>query len=217
MPRSTHKDPALIKQEFYARLAQGHGIMQTCDILRIGRSTYYNWKKKDPEFAAECTRILSDPVHTTRMLNNESQTTIPTTSTWQDKFIAVYRKTGDRDQSLIACGESALYVEHTMTPTSEHYDEEFHVRFMEEEQKRLWRIEDNMLRKAEHDPPTARFALSNLMKEKYGKVGGEVTVNNQHWFTSAGAARADKLMDGLFGDGEAGLEQHATPRPQEDN
>jgi hypothetical protein len=183
-------------------------------IVRVGRSTYYNWQESDPEFAADSKRILSDPVHQTRMLANESKTTVPTTSTWQDKFIAVYRKTGDRDQSLVACGESVLDVEACLSPTSETYDEVFHKRFMEEEQKRLWRIEDSMLRKAEHDMPTARFALSNLLKEKYGKIGGEVTVN-QHWFTSSGAAKADRLMDDLFGDqGSEGArtDQHSPDR-----
>lgn len=199
MARKTHKDSALIKEEILARLAQGYSVMETMKILRVGRTTYYNWTKADPEFASNAKRILSDPVHQTRILRHESKATVPTHSTWQDKFIAVYRKTGDRDQSLIACGESVLDVEARLDPTSKQYDKVFHERFMEEEQRRLWRIEDSMLRKAEHDMPTARFALGNLMKGKYGKIGGEVTVNNQHWFNSAGEAQADKAMGDLFG------------------
>jgi hypothetical protein len=216
MPRKTHKDPALIKDEFYARLGQGYGITEACKVLRISRSTYYNWRDSDPVFAAECKRLLSDPVQQVRRMEGKKIADAPVHSTWQDKFIAVYRKTGDRDQAQVSCGESAVYIEQTLSPTSDKYDEEFHKRFMEEEQKRLWRIEDSMLRKAEHDMPTARFALSNLLKEKYGKVGGEVTVNNQHWFTSAGAARADKLMDDLFGNKNQLVGQSA-PRPETDN
>ena len=64
----------------------------------------------------------------------------------------------------------------------EEYDETFHKMFIEEEQRRLWRIEDNTLTKAESDPPTARFVLSNLLKEKYGKLEGTGTTQNLYWF-----------------------------------
>jgi hypothetical protein len=57
--------------------------------------------------------------------------------------------------------------------------------------------------------PTARFVLSNLLKEKYGKVGGEVTINNQHWFTSKGESKAKAFMEKKFGD-QARPESEAT-------
>lgn len=199
MSRRTKRDPTFLKQEMIAKLSKGYGIAESCDLLRFSKSTYYNWHKADPEFKAECDRILSTPVHKERIIHKQPKADTAVDASWQEIFIALYRKTGDRDSAIDGCAQLALTVNAAMDPESSEYDEPFHKLFMEEEQRRLWRIEDSMLRKAEHDMPTARFALSNLLKEKYGKVGGEVTVN-QHWFTSQGAAKASKFMGSLFGD-----------------
>jgi hypothetical protein len=188
-----------LKQEFLAKISKGYGIGEACKLLRFGRSTFYNWKRGDPEFAAECDRILATPVHKERIIHKQPKADTAVDASWQEIFLALYKKTGDRDSAVDGCGIEALAINEAMDPTSAAYDEVFHKQFMEEEQRRLWRIEDSMLRKAEHDMPTARFALSNLLKEKYGKVGGEVTVN-QHWFTSKGQAKAATFMGELFDD-----------------
>ena len=86
-----------------------------------------------------------------------------------------------------------------LNPKHEDFDEAFHSMFSEEEQRRLWRIEDNTLKKAEHDMPTARFVLSNLLKEKYGKIEGTTTHQNLFWFNTAGEDKAREALYHLFG------------------
>ena len=212
MSRRTKRDPTFLKQEMLAKLSKGYGITESCKLLRFSQSTFYNWKKTDPEFAAECNRILATPVHKERIIHKQRKADTAVDASWQEIFLAIYKKTGDRDQAVDACGVDPLAVTSAMDPTQAAYDEVFHKQFMEEEQRRLWRIEDSMLRKAEHDMPTARFALSNLLKEKYGKLGGEVTVN-QHWFTSKGQAKAATFMGDLFEDEpyEAGTRSQDRP------
>jgi hypothetical protein len=194
------KPVVLLKQQVIAHLNKGYGISETCKLLRISRTSYYNWRREDPEFAAECARILGTEIHKDRMLHRGAVAPVGVEASWEDKFLNLYRKTGDRAKAADGCGLTVVQLNERMTPGEAEYDEVFHKRFIEEEQRRLWVIEDSTLRKAEHDMPTARFVLSNLLKEKYGKVGGEVTINNQHWFTSKGESKAKAFMEKRFGD-----------------
>ena len=205
MPRSTHSDSALLKKQIIERLAQGYGIAETCDLIRVARNTYYNWKKKDPAFAADVERILRDPLHTTRILNKQSKAEVGIEDDWKLRFLGVYKKTGDRNQALMHVGEgkTAVDIDHAMDPQHPDYDAEFARAFFNEEQKRLWQIEDNTLRKAEHDMPTARFVLGNLVKHKYGKMEGTTTIQ-QAWFTAKGESEAADTLKGLgFGKSES--------------
>ena len=197
MSRRTKRDPTFLKQEMLAKLSKGYGITESCKLQRFSQSTFYNWKNTDPEFAAECNRILATPVHKERIIHKQRKADTAVDASWQEIFLAIYKKTGDRDQAVDACGVDSLAVTAAMDPTQAAYDEVFHKQFMEEEQRRLWRIEDSMLRKAE---------------EKYGKLGGEVTVN-QHWFTSKGQAKAATFMGDLFEDEpyEAGTRSQDRP------
>jgi len=201
-----------IKQEILALTAKGYGISASCKKVGITRPTYYNWKKADPHFARELNQILSDPVHQQRLLDNQATADIAVDMTWAQKFIATYRRTGDKIKSAQTAGKTTVELTNALDPKSKSYDEEFHLAFLEEEQRRLWAIEDATLAKAEHDGPTARFVLSNLLKEKYGKVSeGSVQVST-HWHTQAGSDQAGEFLDGLFGetkrvDAVAGSEQ----------
>jgi len=180
-------------------MAKGYGISAAAKKLGLSRNTYYNWCKTDPEFKANTRRILDDPIHQKRVLNASGRADMSVDMKWQQKFIALYRRTGDKVQAAGACKKSTSEIADALDPKSESYDEEFHLLFLEEEQRRLWTIEDNTLRKAEHDAPTARFVLSNLLKEKYGKVSeGSVTLT-QHWHTQKGEDEAGEFIDGLFG------------------
>ena len=203
------KPDVLLKQQIIAHLNKGYGISETCKVLRLSRSTYYNWCRDDAEFKADCKRILGTDIHKDRMLHKGKVAPVGVESSWQERFIALYRKTGDRAQAADGCGLKVVELNARLELGNPEYDEVFHKQFMEEEQRRLWVIEDSTLRKAEHDMPTARFVLSNLLKEKYGKVGGEVTVNNQHWFTSKGESKAAQFMEERFG-GKARPEGDAT-------
>ena len=189
-----------IKQEILALTAKGYGISAACKKVGITRPTYYNWKKKDPHFARELNQILSDPVHQQRLLDNQATADIAVDMTWAQKFIATYRRTGDKVKSAQTAGKTTVELSNCLDPKHDSYDEEFHLAFLEEEQRRIWTIEDSTLAKAEHDGPTARFVLSNLLKDKYGKVSeGSVQVN-QHWHTQAGSDQAGEFLDGLFGE-----------------
>ena len=204
MPRQTHSDSALLKKQIIERLAQGYGIMETCDLVRIARNTYYNWKKADPAFAADVERILRDPIHTTRIMKHESKAVVGIEDDWKLRFLGVYKKTGDRNQALMHVGEGkrAQEIEAAMDPNHPDYDAQFAKAFINEEQKRLWQIEDNTLRKAEHDMPTARFVLGNLVKHKYGKLEGSTTIQ-QAWFSAKGEDEAANTLRGLnFGQSE---------------
>lgn len=195
----THKFRESMKAEWLALMAKGYGIKAIGDKVGVSRNTYYNWCKADPEFKANAHRILDDPVHQKRILNKSGHADMSVDMKWQQKFIALYRRTGDKVQAAGAAGKSTVEIASALDPKSDAYDEEFHLAFLEEEQRRLWTIEDNTLRKAEHDAPTARFVLSNLLKEKYGKVSeGSVNIS-QHWYTQAGEDQAGELLDGLFG------------------
>jgi hypothetical protein len=204
MGRVTVKKPALMKQELIAYLAKGYGVKEATKLLRMARSTYYNWRAKDEEFKAEVDRILSDPIHSTRILRQESKAVVGVEENWKLRFLGVYRKTGDRNEALSTCGNGkrAQDIENALNPEHADYDEEFHQAFSNEEQKRLWKIEDNTMRKAEHDMPTARFVLSNLVKEKFGKLEGSANIQ-QVWFTSSGESKALKSLESLnFGQTE---------------
>ncbi len=54
------------KSQFPAVLAEQMGLIQkACEAFGIARSTYYDWRKNDPEFAAACdkaTHLLHDEV-----------------------------------------------------------------------------------------------------------------------------------------------------------
>lgn len=194
------KSRSLLKKEFKNKLAQGYGIAEACKQLRFARATYYNWRNADEAFASEVDLILADPIHQTRLLRHDGKAAAQTFSTWQKKFVALYRQTGSRDEAIAGCGKSALEVEAALNPKSEDFDAVFARLFDEEQQRRLWRIEDNLLKKAEHDTTASRFVLSNLLKDRYGKVGGETTVNAQlNWFTEAGANKAQGTLEQLFG------------------
>lgn len=195
------KDRALLKKEIIERLAQGYGIRETCDILQVGHGTYYNWRNKDPEFKADVERILSDPLHATRILNRSSKEELGVEENWKLRFLGVYRRTGDRNEALRSAGKRAIEIEQALDSAGDHYDAEFARLFSDEEQKRLWKIEDNALRKAEHDMPTARFVLSNLVKDKYGKLEGTTTVQ-QVWFTQKGEENAMKEIESMFSEPE---------------
>jgi len=191
------KDKALLKKEIIERLAQGYGIREACDILDIGHSSYYNWRKQDPEFKADVERILADPLHATRILNRSSKEELGVEENWKLRFLGVYRRSGDRNQALMSAGRRAVEIEKALNPDHEDYDAEFAKLFSDEEQKRLWKIEDNTLRKAEHDMPTARFVLSNLVKEKYGKLEGSTTIQ-QVWFSQKGEEAALRELEKMF-------------------
>jgi hypothetical protein len=199
------KDSALLRQEFLATLAEGYGIAAACKKLQFGRTSYYNWRRKDPAFAAACDGVLSEPIHKERILTGRAKADVGVGATCQDKFVALYRRTGDRAAAASQAGVSVSQVEQALDATHAEYDPDFAFSFQEEQQRKLWKIEDNTMTKAEHDPPTARFVLSNLMKEKYGRVGGEVTVNQLHWFTERGADRARRVLGDMF-------EQEESPR-----
>lgn len=187
------------KKEMLALLAKGYGISEMCRKLGITRPTYYNWRKKDPHFDHECQRILDDPAHKERILKGASRTDVTPDLPWQQKFLRSYRITGDKNEAANASGMKAREVEDALNPKSENYDEEFHLGFLEEEQRRIWQIEDNLHKKAEHDGPSARFVLANLLKEKYGKVEGQVNVHTTQWFTQKGTDEASEFLSGLFG------------------
>jgi hypothetical protein len=202
------KDSALIRAEIVATLAEGFGIKETCRKIGCSVQSYYNWRKKNPEFDAACDKVLSDPIHKERILTGRAKADVGVGASWQDIFLALYRRTGDRAAALAQCKDkSALDIENALDKDHDTYDEVFAYRFQEEQQRKLWKIEDNMLTKAEHDAPTSRFALSNLMKERYGKVGGEVTVNQLHWFSERGAGQARDILSDMF-------EQEVTPEVQ---
>lgn len=212
----THKFRTSLKGEFLAQMSKGYGLQEIARKLGISRNTYYNWKKADPEFRANAERILNDPIHQKRILNKSGHADMSVDMKWQQKFIAMYRRTGDKVQSADACGKPAKDVQDALEVKNASYDEEFHLAFLEEEQRRLWVIEDNTLRKAEHDAPTARFVLSNLLKEKYGKVSeGSVTLN-QSWFTQRGEDEAGEFLDGLFGS-KANSDQPTGPMDRQDS
>lgn len=180
-------------------LRRGYGVNEMCRKVNIHRNTYYAWRKKDPGFRAETERILKDPVHQMRILNKDAKAEAATYETWQKQFIGLYRQTGDRNQAILGCGKDALDVEAALDPKADTYDEVFHKLFLETEQRRLWQVEDNLLGKAEHDSPTARFILANRVKEKYGKLEGASEVKNLYWFTQKGEDEAGVMLDGLFG------------------
>ena len=196
-PYRTGKDKALLKKEFMERISKGYGIQETCKLLNMARSSYYNWRREDPAFKADVERILSDPLHATRILRHESKVELGIEEDWKMRFLGLYRRSGDRNQALKGSGKRATDIEQALDPSHEAYDAEFARLFADEEQKRLWQIEDNTLRKAEHDMPTARFVLSNLVKEKYGKLEGTTTVQ-QVWFTQTGEEKAIKELETLF-------------------
>jgi hypothetical protein len=206
--RKLSKDRLLLRKEFVERLAQGYGISEACRKLQVSRQTIHNWRKKDEAFDAEVERVLADPIHQTRILRGESKTIVSPEEKWQYQFIGVYRKTGDRNAAILACDKPALFIEQALDPMSDSYDAEFAAMYSEEQQRKLWTIEDNTMNKAEHDAPTARFVLSNLMKAKYGKLEGSSQIN-QFWFTAAGEADAAKELGGL----NFGQEIEATSRP----
>jgi hypothetical protein len=124
-----------------------------------------------------------------------------TTASWQEKFVATYNATGDREQAMIAAAQSPLYIEACLAKGSDDYDADFHRAYLQAEQRRLWRIEDNLLNKAEHDSPSARFILANRVKDKYGKLEGTTTVQTA-WFTVEGEERAKDVLRGMFGNQE---------------
>jgi len=192
------KDSALLRQEFLALIAEGYGIKESCSQLGFSTQSYYNWRKKNDAFREACDAVLSDPIHKERILSGAAKADVAVGATWQQKFIALYRRTGDRVAAASQSGVEAVDVENSLDKDHDDYDEQFAYDFQEEQQKKLWKIEDNMMKKAEHDAPTSRFALSNLMKEKYGKVGGEVTVNQLHWFTERDTGSARDLLSDLF-------------------
>lgn len=196
----TGKGSALRKQEFLAFLAEGYGVLASAKRAGFSTGSYYNWRKKDEAFRVAADNILSDPIHRDRILNKVAKADVKPGADWKDQFLALYRRTGDRSSSAAKVGKQPMDVEAALDEDSDEYDEYFAYRFQEEQQRKLWKIEDNTIRKAEHDPPTARFVLSNLMKEKYGKVGGEVTVNQLHWYSERGASKARNLLSDLLGE-----------------
>ena len=210
----TNNDSALIKKELVERLAQGYGIKEATKLLRISRSTFYNWRKADEAFNAECTRLLADPIHQSRILRQESKAVLGIEEDWKLRFIGMYRMSGDRTEALatVGNGKRAQDIENALNPKHDTYDEQFHKLFLNEEQKRLWKIEDNLLKKAEHDSPSARFVLANLVKDKYGKLEGSATIQ-QVWFTSQGESDAMSGLQGLgFGKAELGRSSDSSPR-----
>lgn len=219
----THKLRESLKKEYLAHLAKGYGIEVAGKKIGVSRGSYYNWKAKDPEFKAAVERILNDPVHQKRILNKSGKANMSVDMKWQAKFIAMYRQSGDKVEAAQVAEKTTTQIADALNSKHKSYDEEFHLAFLEEEQRRLWVIEDNTLRKAEHDAPTARFVLSNLLKDKYGKVSeGSVTVN-QNWNTQRGDDEAEEFLDGLFGgnevaDGpERSLDSGYTPSSNLDN
>ena len=118
MGRHTSKDSALLKEELLARLRKGYGVKESCKLIRISRQTYYNWQKKDDEFKFACKRVLSDPIHSTRILQKKAQTEVPTSADWQLRFIGVYRMNGDRDEAASAAGKEPSFVNHALRCSS---------------------------------------------------------------------------------------------------
>lgn len=206
-----------MKEEVLHHLSRGCGVTECCRLVNVSRSAYYAWRRTDPEFKASCDRLLRDPVHIERITRGLSVAASDTTKSWQEKFVSTYNATGDREQALIAAAQSALHIEACLAPSSEHYDPDFHRAFQQAEQRRLWRIEDNLLNKAEHDSPSARFILANRVKDKYGKLEGGTTINNNTaWFTVEGEQRAVERMRRMFGPTEDGAtETQELHAPQE--
>ena len=200
-PTRSGKPASQLKQEVIHHLSRGCGIVEACRLAGTTRSSYYGWRKADPEFKADAERLLRDPVHQERILRGQAIAASETGKSWQEKFIATYLASGDREQALVASAQSALHIEACLSPDSEHYDAAFHRAFQQAEQRRLWRIEDNLLNKAEHDSPSARFILANRVKGKYGKLEGTTTVQNA-WFSVEGESRAAERLRKMFGNGE---------------
>jgi len=195
----THKFRESMKAEWLALMAKGYGILAISRKVGVSRTTYYNWCKSDPQFKADSRRILDDPIHQARILKKSGRADMSVDMKWQNRFVAMYRRTGDKVEAANACSKSTTEIASALDPKSESYDEEFHLAFLEEEQRRLWTIEDNTLKKAEHDAPTARFVLRNLLKDKYGKSSEGSVILNTHWHTQKGEDQAGEFIDGLFG------------------
>jgi len=186
------------RRQLLALLAEGYGVAAACKKVGVSHTSYYNWRKKKPAFKEATERILSSDVHKERTLHRQAVADVAVDATWQQKFIALYRRTGDRDAAASQAGKSVTDISNALDPDHTDFDKAFSFSFQEEQQRKLWKIEDNTLTKAEHDAPTARFVLSNLMKEKYGKVGGEVTVNQLHWYSDRGEQAARGVLRDMF-------------------
>ena len=190
-----------MKVEVLHHLSRGCGVVEACRLVDTTRSSYYTWRKSDPEFRADADRLLRDPVHVERILLGQAIAFSETTKSWQEKFSATYNSTGDREQATLSAAQSPLFIESCLAATSDDFDPDFHRAFQQAEQRRLWRIEDNLLNKAEHDSPSARFILANRVKDKYGKLEGTTTVNAA-WFTVEGENRAKNVLRKMFGANE---------------
>lgn len=188
-----------MKAEILHHLSRGCGIVEACRLVNTTRSSYYTWRRTDAEFKADAERLLRDPVHVDRILRGQAIAVSETTKSWQEKFITTYNSTGDREAALVSSGKAPLFIESCLARSSDDFDPDFHRAFQQAEQRRLWRIEDNLLNKAEHDSPSARFILANRVKDKYGKLEGTTTVNTA-WFTVEGEDRARNVLRKMFGD-----------------
>jgi len=197
------KNAAEMRRRVLAQLAEGYGVAAACKKVGVSHTSYYNWRKKLPAFKESAERILSSPVHKERLLHRQAVADCHIDASWQEKFIALYRRTGDRAAAASQSGVSVTQIANALDSEHKDFDKSFSFAFQEEQQRKLWKIEDNTLTKAEHDSPTARFVLSNLMKEKYGKVGGEVTVNQLHWYSDRGEQAAKGVLRDMFGEERA--------------
>lgn len=162
-------------------------------------STVANWRKKDHEFDARVTEILSSPAHQLR-LKNESGTT-EERSDPKDKFKYWYAREYDRDGACTYAGIEPGDVLRWLDPGDEAFDKEFGYWWEQQQIRRKWKLEDDSHKDAleRGSENMRRFLLPALLPETYAKSrAAQVNIDRVNVFNASALADAAAFLKGIF-------------------
>ena len=197
----------LTRKKFVEELLRGRGINEIMrDHGYKSASMYYKWKNKYPEFKEQCEKILSSPLHESRIAASQSKKIAP--ASWREQYINKFRESRSRTIAADYCGKSVTEIMQACDPSHENFDEDFFNLVREEELRDAVTVEDELKRKAvvENSVQMQKWIIPFLpvVGEKYYrgaenrlKSEGDKQVNI--FFGAEGVDGAKKLLEQMFG------------------
>lgn len=185
------RQPKISKDEVLALLREGKSIRSIfVDAGYKKASTYYDWRRADPDFRARADAILEgfddprknqdarvlDPersVEVDQPANDQPGTYDPEVGNWREAFCAEYRRTRSRIKAASLVGLGAGQVLDRLDESSDEFDSEFAALFEEVRLEEALAVEDRLIRRAIKD--NDRHAIDKVLPmlprigEKYGK------------------------------------------------
>lgn len=188
-----------MKAKFIELLQLGYPIQKACQRLKIPKRIYYAWKKRFPDFHEEVVEITQDPVYRARRRIEAARACAERSSDWKIRYAAALEKTESRSEACLVSGAMAFEIENALDDTHADFDPKFRQMVNDVELRRIWEIEDELMRRAKTDNTAAKSVLAARMKDLYEPRRDQTVLVGSFWFNPDGESQAAEAIQKAFG------------------